>query len=130
MTTLQKTWLYIFAGFAILFIGLLPLEPYSGNFVIKAIPAISLAVLAFIAISGTRGKLLFASLLFCAAADIALELEAGKYFVIGLGLFLIAHILFIVTFLQGFQGANIPTSGHHSTYRVCQNDGFCPDTVA
>ncbi len=66
MTTLQKTWLYIFGAFAILFIGLLAFEPYPGNFVIKAIPAISLAVLAFIAVSGSRGKLLFASLLFCA----------------------------------------------------------------
>jgi uncharacterized membrane protein YhhN len=110
VTTLQKTWLYIFGAFAVLFIGLLPFEPYTGNFVIKAIPAISLAVLAFIAISGSRGKLLFVALLFCAAADIALELAAGKYFVAGLGLFLIAHILFIVTFSRDlkFQKSRIP----------------------
>jgi uncharacterized membrane protein YhhN len=107
---MQRTWLYIFGAFAVLFIGLLSFEPYPGNFVIKAIPAISLAVLAFIAISGSRGKLLFASLLFCAAADIALELAAGKYFVAGLGLFLIAHILFIVTFSRDFkfQKSKIP----------------------
>jgi hypothetical protein len=55
VTTLQKTWLYIFGAFAVLFIGLLPFEPYPGNFVIKAIAAISLAVLAFVAISGSRG---------------------------------------------------------------------------
>ncbi len=110
MTTLQKTLLYIFLAFAILFIGLLPLEPYTCNFVIKAIPAISLAALAFIAVSDSRGKLLSASLLFCAAADIALELEAGKYFIIGLGLFLIAHILFIITFSRDFkaQKSRIP----------------------
>jgi uncharacterized membrane protein YhhN len=107
---MQRTWFYIFGAFAVLFIGLLSFEPYPGNFVIKAIPAISLAVLAFIAISGSRGKLLFASLLFCAAADIALELAAGKYFVAGLGLFLIAHILFIVTFSRDFkfQKSKIP----------------------
>ena len=110
VTTLQKTWLYIFGAFAVLFIGLLPFEPYAGNFVIKAIPAISLAALAFIAISGSRGKLLSSSLLFCAAADIALELAAGKYFVIGLGLFLIAHILLIITFSRDFkfQKSKIP----------------------
>jgi len=110
MTTLQKTLLYIFLAFAILFIALLPLEPYSGNFIIKAIPALSLAALPFIAVPGSRGKLLFASLLFCAAADIALELEAGKYFIIGLGLFLIAHILFIITFSRDFkaQKSQIP----------------------
>ncbi|OGN91780.1 MAG: hypothetical protein A2Z75_05615 [Chloroflexi bacterium RBG_13_50_10] len=103
MTTMQKTWFIIFGAFAVLFIGLLPFEPYPGNFVIKALPAISLAVLAFIAISGSRGKLLFTSLLFCAAADIALELAAGKYFVAGLGLFLVAHILFIITFSRDFK---------------------------
>jgi uncharacterized membrane protein YhhN len=103
VTTVQKTWLYIFAAFAVIFIGLLPLEPYPGNFVIKAIPAISLAVLAFIAISSPRGKLLFTSLLFCAVADIALELAGGEYFVAGLGLFLIAHIFFIITFSRDFK---------------------------
>ncbi|MBN2463673.1 MAG: lysoplasmalogenase [Dehalococcoidia bacterium] len=110
MTTLQKTLLYIFLAFAMLFIGLLPLEPYTGNFVIKAIPAISLATLAFIAVYGSRGKLLSASLLFCAVADVALELEAGRYFIIGLGLFLIAHILFIITFSRDFkaQKSRIP----------------------
>jgi uncharacterized membrane protein YhhN len=110
MTTVQKTWLYIFAAFAVLFIVLLPFEPYPGNFVIKAIPAISLAVLAFIAVSSSKGKLLFISLLFCAAADIALELAGGKYFVAGLGLFLVAHIFFIITFSRDFkfQTSKIP----------------------
>jgi uncharacterized membrane protein YhhN len=110
VTTVQKTWLYIFAAFAVLFIVLLPFEPYPGNFVIKAIPAISLAVLAFVAVSGSRNKLLFTALLFCAAADIALELAAGKYFVTGLGLFLIAHIFFIITFSRDFkfQNSRIP----------------------
>lgn len=110
MTALQKTLLYIFLAFAILFIGLLPIEPYPGNFIIKAIPAISLAVLALIAVSGSRGKLLSASLVSCAAADVALELAEGKYFVIGLGLFLIAHILFIITFSRDFkaQKSQIP----------------------
>jgi uncharacterized membrane protein YhhN len=100
---MQKTWLYIFGAFSVLFISLLPLEPYPGNFVIKAIPALSLAVLAFIAVSGSRGKLLFTALMFCAAADIALELAGGKYFVAGLGLFLVAHIFFIITFSRDFK---------------------------
>jgi len=88
----------------------LPFEPYPGNFAIKAIPALSLAVLSFIAISGSRGKLLFVALLFSAAADIALELAEGKYFVAGLGLFLVAHIFFIITFSRDFrfQTAKMP----------------------
>jgi len=110
MTTVQKTWLYIFAAFAVLFIALIPLEPYPGNFIIKAIPAISLAVLAFMAVSSSQGKLLFSALIFCAAADIALEIAGGQYFIAGLGLFLIAHILFIITFSRDFklQKSKIP----------------------
>jgi uncharacterized membrane protein YhhN len=110
MTAVQKTSLYIFAAFAIIFIAALPFQPYPGNFVIKAIPAISIAVLALIAVNRMAGKLLFVSLLFCAAGDVALELGAGKYFVIGLGLFLIAQIMFIATFSRDFkmQRSRIP----------------------
>ena len=110
MTAVQKTLLYIFAVFALIFIATLPFQPYAGDFVIKAIPAISLAVLALITVNRTTGKLLFVSLLFCAAGDVALELEAGKYFVIGLGLFLIAQIMFIATFSRDFkmQRSRIP----------------------
>jgi uncharacterized membrane protein YhhN len=103
VTAVQKTWLYIFTAFAVLFVVLLQFEPYPGNFIIKAIPATSLAILTFIAVSSSRGKLLFTALLFCAAADIALEVAAGQYFVIGLGLFLVAHIFFIITFTRDFK---------------------------
>jgi uncharacterized membrane protein YhhN len=103
MTAVQKTLLYIFAAFAVIFIATLPFKPYPGNFVIKAIPAISLAVLALVTVSGARGKLLFTSLLLCAAGDIVLEIGAEQYFIIGLGFFLIAQIMFIVTFSRDFK---------------------------
>jgi len=110
MTAVQKSLLYIFAAFALIFIAAMPFQPYAGDFVIKAIPAISLAVLALITVRRITGKLLFVSLLLCAAGDVALELEAGKYFVIGLGLFLIAQIMFIATFSRDFkmQRSRIP----------------------
>jgi len=110
MAAVQKTSLYIFAAFAIIFIAALPFQPYLGNFVIKALPAISLSALTLTTVSGSRGKLLFVSLLLCAAGDVALELGAGKYFVIGLGFFLIAQIMFIVTFSRDFkmQRSRIP----------------------
>jgi len=110
MTAVQKTLLYIFAAFAIIFIATLPFKPYPGNFVIKAIPAISLSALALVTVSGSRGKLLFASLLLCAAGDVALEIGAEQYFIIGLGFFLIAQIMFIVTFSKDFkmQKSRIP----------------------
>ena len=110
MAAVQKTSLYIFAAFAIIFIAALPFQPYLGNFVIKALPAISLSALTLTTVSGSRGKLLFVSLLLCAAGDVALELGTGKYFVIGLGFFLIAQIMFIVTFSRDFkmQRSRIP----------------------
>jgi uncharacterized membrane protein YhhN len=110
MTAAQKSLLYIFAVFAVIFIAVLPFQPYAGNFIIKAIPAISLAVLALITVSRMTGKLLFVSLLFCAAGDVALELGTEKYFIVGLGLFLIAQIMFIVTFSRDFkmQRSRIP----------------------
>jgi uncharacterized membrane protein YhhN len=86
MTTAQKALLYIFVTFAILFIALPWVQPYAINVAIKAIPAISLAVLAFVAVNGARGKLLFVSLLFYAAGDIGLELPIEMAFVLGLGM--------------------------------------------
>lgn len=107
MTTLQKTLLYIFLAFAVIFIGSLPFKPYLYSFAIKVIPALSLAALAFISVSGSRGKLLFTSLLFCAAADVAMEIAEGTYFVIGLGLFLIAQIMFIITFSRDLKAQKV-----------------------
>ena len=110
MTNLQKNLLYIFLIFAIIFIVSIPFKPYTYSFIIKVIPTLSLVALAFIAVSGSRGKLLFTSLLFCAAADVALEIAGGKYFIIGLGLYLIAHIMFIITFSRDLkpQKSRIP----------------------
>lgn len=110
MTTAQRIYLYIFFVFAIAFIGAQAFQPYPGDFVVKAIPAISLSILALTTVSGLRGKLLFVALLFCAAGDVGLELEAGKYFIAGLGFFLIAQILYIVTFSRDFkaQKSRIP----------------------
>lgn len=103
MSTAQKTYLYVFLAFAIAYVGTLPFQPYPGDFVIKAIPVVSLCILALTTVAGLRGKLLFVALLFSAAGDVALALEAGKYFIIGLALFLIAQIVYIVTFSRDFK---------------------------
>ncbi len=110
MTKAQKIYLYIFFIFAIAYIGALPFQPYPGNFVIKEIPDIALAILALTAVIGLRGKLLFVALLFSAAGGVALELEAGKYFMFGLVFFLFAHVMYIVTFSRDLkvQKSRIP----------------------
>ena len=110
MTNAQKIYLYIFFIFAIAYIVALPFQPYPGNFVIKEIPDITLAILALTAVIGLRGKLLFVALLFSAAGGVALELEAGKYFIVGLVFFLLAHVMYIVTFSRDLkaQKSRIP----------------------
>lgn len=95
-----------FFGFATLYVALLPFCPYPGGLVIKAIPALSLATLAWISVPGLAGRLLSLALLFSAAGDAALglnDLYGGGYFVLGLGLFLVAQAVYVVTFARGFQ---------------------------
>lgn len=85
-----------FAGFFLAFIHLLP---YTGDFVIKAIPALTLAYMAFSMIPGTTGKVLGAGFVLSAGGDIALSFPGDNQFMMGLGLFLLAHVTYIVAFL-------------------------------
>lgn len=83
---------------AVVFVILIPLPEYPFSFVLKAIPALSLSVLAFQFAPHFQGKMIGLGLLFGAGGDVALELDAEKYFVVGLGLFLVNHICFILAF--------------------------------
>jgi uncharacterized membrane protein YhhN len=103
MTRSQRFLLLIAIVFAFAYVGTLALQPYPGDFVVKSIPAICLSVLALTAIPGLRGKLLSAALLFCAAGDAALAYGDGDNLTLGLGLFLIAQVLFVVTFTRDFR---------------------------
>lgn len=101
--TIQKRLLCTALAFAIIYVALLALTPYPGSFVVKAIPAIALAILALLGVRGITGKLLFAALLFCAAGDVALALAGDQFFVIGLVFFLIAQVFFIATFARSLK---------------------------
>ena len=103
MTTSQRFLLSIALIFAIAYVGAMALQPYPGDFVVKSIPAVCLSLLALKAVPGLRGKLLSAALLFCAAGDAALGFEKGEHLTIGLGLFLVAQVLFVVTFTREFK---------------------------
>jgi uncharacterized membrane protein YhhN len=104
--TLQRLHM-AFLAFAALFVVLMPFYPrYPGAVVLKTLPALSLAALVLLHVSGTQGKLLFLALLFSAAGDAALGLNdvyGGMYFVIGLGLFLVAQLLYVGAFAMGFE---------------------------
>ncbi len=89
---------------ALLFLILLiPLHPYPGSFVIKAVPAIALAIVVFRNIKTRTGYLLFAGLLISSVGDVILDLDRSRFFVGGLGAFLLAHCLFTASFLQHFR---------------------------
>ena len=103
MTTSQRLLLPIALVFAIAYVGTLALQPYPGDFAVKSIPAICLSTLALMAVPGLRGKLLSAALLFCAAGDAALGFEKGENLTVGLGFFLVAQVLFVVTFTRDFK---------------------------
>ncbi|MBM3173802.1 MAG: lysoplasmalogenase [Chloroflexi bacterium] len=103
MNTTQKICISVFLAFAIVYLAAIPFRPYPGHFIVKAIPIISLAIMAFTSVAGLQGKLLFTALLLSAAGDVTLSLGSGEYFIPGLGLFLIAHVVYIVTFSRDFK---------------------------
>jgi alkenylglycerophosphocholine hydrolase len=90
----------LFFSFSLIFIASLNFRPYPGDFIIKAVPVLSLALLAFLKIPGIRGKLLGSGFLFSDLGDILLELNRTDYFVFGLAAFLIAHIFYIALFMR------------------------------
>jgi uncharacterized membrane protein YhhN len=100
MPSLNRTISLLFFGFALFFIATLNFRPYPGDFIIKAVPVLSLALLAFLRIPGIKGKLLGIGFLFSDMGDILLELNRTDYFVFGLAAFLIAHIFYIMVFLR------------------------------
>lgn len=85
--------------FALLFLTTMQIGPYPFDYLIKTIPIICLAVLAFSHIPGKKGILIGAGLLFSGCGDILLHIDGVAYFVHGLGSFLIAHLFYIAAFI-------------------------------
>lgn len=91
----------VFILFSLLYLALLVKVPFKGDWLIKAVPALTLAVWAMVSLEGNARWLLAAAMVFSAGGDIALAMvPKGKenFFVVGLGSFLIAHIMYIVLF--------------------------------
>ncbi len=103
-TRKEKYLIFAFLAFSLLYIALIPcLKSLPGLYVIKDVSDIILAVLALGAIVGIRGKLLFATYILCALADLALGLPLDSAFLLGLALFLLGHIGFITSFSRDFK---------------------------
>jgi uncharacterized membrane protein YhhN len=86
---------------AVSYLALIHKLPFPGDFALKAVPALSLAVAAFFLIPGIHGKLLCAGFVLSAMGDISLSFEGEKFFIAGLVSFLLAHVMYIITFAQG-----------------------------
>ncbi len=87
--------IFLLGAFA--YLGLIHKLPFKGDFVIKAIPALTLAALSLLCIPTIHGKLLCAGFLFSAVGDISLSFKKEKFFLIGLVSFLLAHVVYIIT---------------------------------
>lgn len=72
-------------------------------YVLKDLPDVVLALLAINTVPGIRGKLLFMAYVLCAVAGLALDLPFEFAFPLGLALFLLGHVVYIITFLRDFQ---------------------------
>jgi alkenylglycerophosphocholine hydrolase len=97
-----------FAYFALcgIYLGLMHLTPFEGDFVSKAAPLIILLVMTFQKLNGRTFILLFAAQVFSAGGDIALTFVRGvnqNFFILGLALFLTAHIFYAILFAGQFQ---------------------------
>jgi len=90
----------IFLIFALLFLATMHMSPYPCDFVVKTIPILCLAVLAFTNILGIKGILIGVGLLFSGCGDILLHIDGVAYFVQGLGAFLIAHLFYMAALIR------------------------------
>lgn len=91
-----------FAVPALLYIALIHKLPFKGDFVIKSMPILLLAVASWAFVPGFEGKLLAVGFLLSAGGDISLSFQGDKFFILGLGFFLVAHIIYMVTFSQNY----------------------------
>ena len=94
-----KLWI-VFTGFALFYLAALSFRPFPLHFLVKAIPIFCLSLIVRTEISGRKGKLLSTGFLFSAFGDIVLALSFGVTFIIGLLLFLVAHLFYISVFFR------------------------------
>jgi uncharacterized membrane protein YhhN len=98
----------VFGVFGLAYLALIHKLPFDGDFVIKAVPVTCLAIMAWLFVPGTTGKLLFAGFVFCVGGDIALSFthRGEQFFLMGLGSFLIGHVLYVLAFTRDFEFSN------------------------
>ena len=99
--------------FAIAYVAMMHGVPFPAHWLVKAMPALSLALLIKLRLGGRQSVLLAAALTLSAGGDIALSVRddgTQTYFAVGLGLFLVAHLCYVVAFAlhRRYQPARLP----------------------
>lgn len=106
----------VFGICALGYIISIPRLPYTGDFMIKSIPAVTLCIMALVYLPGITGQTLALGFFFSAVGDTALSFEKSEggegWFIGGLGAFLIAHVCYMVAFFQHhvYQPGRLPVA--------------------
>ena len=101
---LERLIFSLYISFALIFIILyIPLYPYPFSFLIKGIPVASLLIFTLIVKRGPVRAYLASGLFFSLAGDILFDLDYPRFFIFGLGCFLLAHLFYIVLFLRNLR---------------------------
>lgn len=93
--------LIVFGLASLAYMALIHKLPFAGDFVLKAIPALSLAAISFLYIPDLPGTLLGIGFVLSSFGDISLSFNGEKFFLGGLVSFLLAHVVYIITFSIG-----------------------------
>ena len=91
----------IFGISSVAYLALIHKLPFKGDFALKAIPALTLALAAFLLVPSPHGVLLAIGFVLSAIGDINLSFKGEKFFLGGLVSFLLAHVIYCITFSIG-----------------------------
>ena len=91
--------LFLYALIALAYL-LTQKQMYRGHVLVKVLPILILCGLAIAYIPAPYTLWVLLALLFSAGGDVVLGLDSTQYFVVGLGLFLIAHLFYVVALAQ------------------------------
>lgn len=96
----ENLWLYTFVISALIYLVSLYFAPYLGQFALKAFPILILVFASFYHLKAPLQKLMVAALICSAIGDVFLAPSAAYHFIVGLGAFLIAQIIYCRLFLS------------------------------
>jgi len=96
----NKSLILLFIFLSTVYLFSLTLAPYDGQFLLKVAPILLLIAMAYKQLAGKTRTLMVGALIASAFGDIFLALTFANSFIFGLGAFLIAQIVYSVTFIQ------------------------------